>query len=92
MAKSKQKRVSKYAWDLIYDPITTPGCSEYRLFENSDRESADFIASLGTHYVWTQIDTAAGPILRPGRRKGNRQGYVVTLRPWPREMRDAVVD
>ena len=91
MPTSKRKRVSKYVWDLCFDPITTLGCSGYRLFDNSDRESADFIASLGTRYIWTQIDTGAGPILRPGRRMGSRQGYVVTLRPWPREIRDAVV-
>ena len=91
MLKTKPRRMAKYAWDLCYDPITVPGSSDYRLFDNMDRESAYFVQSMKSHCVWTQIQTNKGPILRPGRRKGIHEGYVVTLRPWSSEMKNLIV-
>src|ERR1700721_4440163 len=84
------RKMDEGEWDSTFYPIENPREGSTR-FDPDDE--AQYLANLDEHHIWTEVeyDEIENPeegecstifALLPGRHRGNRCGFMVTLVPW----------
>jgi hypothetical protein len=84
--------ITEEQFDEAFLPVDHPSSQGYRLFDWTDPDDAAFLELVGMNRIWTQVSTDCGIAYVPGWRLCNREGYIITLRPWGEDHKDWCVD